>query len=130
MSIAEPRRPALQRLYVFADFTKAFNAPSGRLFIGDLDTHVIQELTIGSNDRPLGLFVKGLGRDNSGELYVLASSKLGPYGTGGVVLKIVPICGQDFPGDANDDCKVNMEDLTLMAADWLKCSDRLPGACL
>jgi glucose/arabinose dehydrogenase len=122
--------PALQRLYVFADFTKSFSVPSGRLFIGDLDTKTIEELTIGNNDRPLGLFVKGLGRDNSGELYVLASTKLGPYGTGGVVLKIVPVCGQDFPGDANGDCKVNLADFALMAADWLKCSDRLPGACL
>ncbi len=122
--------PALQRLYVFGDFTKSFSAPTGRLFVGDLDLKTIEELTIGSNDRPLDLFVKGMGRDNSGELYVLASSNLGPYGTGGVVLKIVPVCGQDFPGDVNGDCKVNLADLALMAADWLKCSDRLPGVCL
>lgn len=121
---------ALQRLYVFGDFAKSFSAPTGRLFVGDLDSKTVEELTIGSNDRPLDLFVKGMGRDNSGELYVLASSKLGPYGSGGVVLKIVPICGQDFPSDANGDCKVNLEDFVLMAADWLKCSDRLPGACL
>jgi glucose/arabinose dehydrogenase len=122
--------PALQRLYVFGDFTKSFTAPSGRLFVGDLDARTIEELTLGSQDRPLNLFVKGFGRDNSGELYVLASTKLGPYGTGGVVLKIVPVCGQNFPGDANGDCKVNLADFALMAADWLKCSDRLPGACL
>ena len=122
--------PALQRLYVFGDFTRSFTAPSGRLFVADLDLKIIEELTIGSTDRPLGLFVKGFGRDNSGELYMLASTKLGPYGTGGVVLKIVPVCAQDFPGDVNGDCKVNLEDFALMAADWLKCSDRLPGACL
>jgi glucose/arabinose dehydrogenase len=122
--------PALQRLYVFGDFTRSFTAPSGRLFVADLDLNTVEELTIGSTDRPLDLFVKGLGRDNSGELYVLASTKLGPYGTSGVVLKIVPVCGQDFPGDTNGDCKVNLEDFVLMAADWLKCSDRLPGACL
>jgi glucose/arabinose dehydrogenase len=122
--------PALQRLYVFGDFTRSFLGPQGRLFVADLDLKTIEELTIGSTDRSLGLFVKGMGRDNSGELYVLASSNLGPYGTGGVVLKIVPVCGQDFPGDVNGDCKVNLDDFALMAADWLKCSDRLPGACL
>jgi hypothetical protein len=33
--------------------------------------------------------VKGMGQDNQGEVYVLANSALGSYGTTGVVLKVV-----------------------------------------
>jgi len=44
---------------------------------------------IGRDRHSLGLFVKGVGQDHDGEIYVLASSALGPYGTTGVVLKIV-----------------------------------------
>ena len=36
-------------------------------------------------------------------------------------------CGQPgtvyYPGDINKDCYVNLFDLALFAADWLKCSD-------
>ena len=59
----------------------------GRLFY--LDGAQVKELTIGTNDRPLGLFLKGFGEDRSRELYVLGSTNLGPSGTGGKVLKIV-----------------------------------------
>jgi glucose/arabinose dehydrogenase len=81
--------PELAGKYVFGDFSRSFVAPTGRLFYADLDTGLIQELIIGADDRELGLYVKGFGVDADGEIYVLASSTLGPYGTGGVVLKIV-----------------------------------------
>jgi glucose/arabinose dehydrogenase len=81
--------PALAGKYVFGDFSRSFAAPAGRLFYADLGTGLIQELIIGADNRELGLYVKGFGVDADGEIYVLASSKLGPYGTGGVVLKIV-----------------------------------------
>jgi hypothetical protein len=41
-------------------------------------------------DAPLNLWLKGFGEDANGELYVLASTNLGPSGTTGVVLEIVP----------------------------------------
>jgi hypothetical protein len=46
-------------------------------------------LAIRSRPDGLGLFVKGMGQDHQGEVYLLASTALGPYGTTGVVLKVV-----------------------------------------
>lgn len=83
--------PLLDGKYVFGDFSTSFGAPGGRLFYADLSTGLIQELMIGLNDRALGLFVKGIGEDANGELYVLGSTTLGPAGTTGVVLEIVPV---------------------------------------
>jgi glucose/arabinose dehydrogenase len=80
--------PELQGKYVFGDFSTQFRVADGRLFYGDLQTGQIWEFQLGTNDRPLGLFVKGLGQDADGELYLLASSNLGPFGSGGQVLKL------------------------------------------
>ena len=81
--------PQLRALYVFGDFSRAFSDPDGRLLVADLWTGKIEELLIGSDRHSLGLFVKGIGQDHDGEVYVLASSALGPYGTTGTILKIV-----------------------------------------
>jgi len=83
--------PELWAKYVFGDFSRGFFSPDGRLFVADLFTGEIQELLIGAEQAPLGLFVKGIGQDKQGEIYVLASTALGPYGNTGVVLKIVPL---------------------------------------
>jgi glucose/arabinose dehydrogenase len=89
--------PELVGKYVFGDFSNAgFFTPGGRLFVGDLTTGLIEELTLGLDDRALGLFVKGFGQDADGELYVLAGTNLGPFrdstGQGfGQVLRIVPV---------------------------------------
>lgn len=88
--------PELAGKYVFGDFAPTFNTPNGRLFYTDLeptsaDFGMVRELTIGFDDRDLGLFLKGFGEDSAGELYVLASSRLGPSGTEGVVLRIVAV---------------------------------------
>ena len=68
---------ALQGKYVFADL-------SGKLLVGDLRTGGLEVLG------DAGLFIKGIGQDTSRELYVLASSNIGPSGTRGVVLAIQP----------------------------------------
>ena len=83
--------PDLAGKYVFGDFSKGFTTPSGRLFYADLGTGEIRELRIGADDRPLNLFVKGMGLDQDGEIYVMASTALGPAGTTGVALKLVPV---------------------------------------
>ena len=81
--------PELWGRYIFGDFSRAFRTPSGRLFVADLFTGKIEELLVGEAGSPLGLFVKGIGQGRDGEVYVLASTALGPYGDTGVVLKIV-----------------------------------------
>ena len=82
--------PDLAGKYIFGDFSTSFSTPNGRLFYADLSTAEIREFVIGASDRPLGLFVKGIGLDESGEIYVLGSTALGPSGTTGVILQIVP----------------------------------------
>ena len=116
--------PELFGKYVFGDFSRGFLNPDGRIFYADLETGVIKELVIGVNDRALNLFVKGFGQDLDGEIYLLASSNLGPYGTGGTVLKIVDLCLYRIPGDVNYDCKVDDLDFNILTEHWLEDSSR------
>ncbi len=83
-----PSIPALSGRYVFGDFSEGSH---GRLFYGELETNLIEELGIDDPTSGFDLFLKGFGRDASGELYVLADSSVGPSGTGGVVYKLAPI---------------------------------------
>ncbi len=79
--------PGLIGRYLAGDWGN-FAQPLGRLVY--LDRTEFKQLRIGNNDRPLGLWLKGFGQDANGELYVLGSTNLGPGGTSGKVLKIVP----------------------------------------
>jgi glucose/arabinose dehydrogenase len=92
--------PALVGKYVFGDLALSM---SGRLFYTDLTDGAIKELRLGAQDMPLGLFLKGFGRDANGELYALVDSNIGPSGTGGEVLKID--LGELTKADFNDDGK-------------------------
>jgi glucose/arabinose dehydrogenase len=85
--------PELAGKYVFADYSKNFSQPQGRLFYGDLSTGETREFILAPEDKPLGLFVKGFGQDADGELYVMASTIFGVNGTSGVALKILPAAG-------------------------------------
>ena len=80
--------PALSGKYVFGDLAQGSD---GRLFYTDLANGIIRELRLGAQDAPLGLYLKGWGRDAAGELYALADSNIGPSGTGGKALKIASI---------------------------------------
>ena len=82
--------PKLAGRYVFGDFGTSFAAPSGRLFYLDASNN-IRELKIGKTTRPLGLWLRGFGKDLKGEIYVLGTKNLGPSGSTGLVLKIVPV---------------------------------------
>lgn len=86
--------PELQGKYIFGDFSKSFSTPSGRLFYVDLTSGEIRALILGRDDRALGLFVKGMGQDQNGEIYVLGSTTLAPSGTTGVVYQLVPVQSQ------------------------------------
>lgn len=83
--------PQLWGQYVFGDFSRAFSTPDGRLFVADLFTGKIEELLVGRTGGPLDLFVKGFGQDGEGEVYLLASTALGPSGETGVVFKIAAV---------------------------------------
>lgn len=82
--------PDLVGKYVFGDFSRDFG-PTGRLFVMDTLTGLIEELTLGLDDRSLGMYLKGFGQDASGEIYVLAGTNLGPAGDQGLVLRIVAV---------------------------------------
>jgi glucose/arabinose dehydrogenase len=85
------RIPELAGKYVFGDFSSSFFLANGRLFYADLETGLIEEFTLGIDNRSLGLYVKSFGQDADGELYLLAGPNLGPFGDTGSVLKIVPV---------------------------------------
>ncbi|UCG58506.1 MAG: hypothetical protein JSU70_03155, partial [Phycisphaerales bacterium] len=116
--------PGLKGKYVFGDFSSSFFLADGRLFYADLGTGLIEEFVIGVDDRDLGLYVKAFGQDADGELYVLAGTNLGPFGSGGSILKIVDLCTRRIPGDINNDCQVNYFDLVVMLSHWLEDASR------
>ncbi len=82
--------PALVGKYITGDFSTGFGSPSGRLFALDLGTFEFEELQIGNDDRSLDFFLKNFGQDLDGEIYICASTTLGPTGTTGLVQKLVP----------------------------------------
>jgi hypothetical protein len=85
--------PHLIGRYVFGDFSDAFSPAGGRLYYMDTtgpNAFKRRQFFIAPNNPPLGRYVKSFGEDAEGELYVLASTALGPLGTGGVVLRIAP----------------------------------------
>jgi glucose/arabinose dehydrogenase len=112
--------PELWGKYVFGDFSSSFLLADGRLLYADLGTGLIREFTIGVDDRNLGLYVKAFGQDADGELYLLTGTNLGPFGNGGMVLKIVDLCTTRIPGDINNDCQVNDIDMNILLEHWME----------
>jgi len=105
--------PDLDGRYVFGDFSRSFFPAAGRLFYLDGDVAraglsveptgrngggglvlapgrrlAVLELQIGEPHRPLEEYLRGFGRDESGELYVLTAASLGPAGNSGKVYRI------------------------------------------
>ena len=76
-STAGSRIPELRGKYIFADLT-------GFLFVADLETGKIAKLI------DSGIFIKGFGQDEDGEIYVLGSSNSVRRGPAGMVLAIKP----------------------------------------
>lgn len=66
--------------YIFGDYT-------GRLFVGDLETGLIEEL-LSSADLG-GISILGFGQDAAGELYVLGNLTGVPFDQTGMVLRLV-----------------------------------------
>jgi glucose/arabinose dehydrogenase len=72
--------------YIFGDLGANLGEPSGRLFISDLVSGEIFSLLNGSMD----FFLKGFGIGEDGEIYALVSTEIGPQGTTGMILRLVP----------------------------------------
>lgn len=79
--------PGLQGRYVFGDWSSAFDAPRGQLFVAD--PSAAGELWSIQRLADLELFVLGFGEDADGEVYVLTNENAGPSGTTGKVHKLV-----------------------------------------
>jgi glucose/arabinose dehydrogenase len=90
--------PALSGRYVFADLSKDWAGnnpvPRGSLLVADpvaADGAPWEWRRLAVAGKPiLEEFVSGMGEGGDGELYVLVRSRLGPAGTSGRLLRIVP----------------------------------------
>ena len=88
--------PALTGRYVFADFSHEWTSdpPVGRGTLMAAEPAATgqpwpwRELVLGDGQTPN--FITGIGEDAAGELYVMVREELGPEGTTGRVLRIVP----------------------------------------
>ena len=88
--------PALAGQYVFADFSREWTSdpPVGRGTLMAAEPAATgqpwpwRELVLGDGQSPN--FITGIGEDANGELYLMVREELGPAGTTGRVLRIVP----------------------------------------
>src|SRR5262249_14614662 len=107
--------PQLRGKYVFGDFSTSFGSANGHLFymtpVPGIAASQIYRPRIGVTGRNFGLYLKGTGRDQDGEIYFCGSAILGPAGTRGAILKMVPIpCGSaDFNGDGDVGTEADIE---------------------
>ena len=86
--------PSLSGNYIFGDFAQAFFNPSGTLYFLENPTGEnpeIQQFQIGLDDLPYGLFLKGFGEGEDGEVYACGSTALAPTGNTGVCERIVAL---------------------------------------
>ncbi len=75
--------------YIFGDFDAG--GSSGKLYYADTtggDAFERREFFLSPSGGPLGQFIKGMGEDEDGEVYVCTSGSQGPFGTSGVVYRI------------------------------------------
>ena len=83
--------PQLAGKYIFGDYTRPGSTPAGRLLYYDFAAAEIREFIIGRDDRALGIYVKGIGKDQNGEIYVMGGTTVTASGDNGVVYKLVPV---------------------------------------
>jgi glucose/arabinose dehydrogenase len=105
--------PSLRGKYVFGDFSLLFKFPSGphdygRVLALDADDdeknglHPIRQLLVLPGGA-ISLGILGVGQDAHGELYMLGNIFGVPFGTDGLVLKLVPAPKVDVDDDDDDD---------------------------
>jgi glucose/arabinose dehydrogenase len=118
--------PGLVGKYVFGDFSTSFGAANGHLFYADMGAPhspsapgPMLRPVLGATDRALARYVKGMGRDGTGEVYVLTGATLGPTGTSGEVLRVVPC-----PSDYNGSGAVEVQDIFDFLSAWFAADPR------
>lgn len=92
--------PGLTGKYIFGDFAQQFTTPTGTLYYLDdptAESPEIHRMQIGFDDRPFGLFLKGFGEDEAGEIYACGSTALAPTGDSGLCARIVPPANISLP---------------------------------
>ena len=85
--------PSLTGKYIFGTFSQTFTTADGELFVSNPagpGLWPFQEIHLQSHPDDIGYFLKGFGQDWAGEIYLTVSGRLGPAGTTGRILKLVP----------------------------------------
>jgi glucose/arabinose dehydrogenase len=84
--------PGLQGKYIFGNFSSEEDEAAGEIYAsnpGGPGLWSYEKLSLKSYGEDIDNFIKGFGQDASGEIYVLASTELGPSGNTGKVFKLV-----------------------------------------
>ncbi|WP_202915843.1 PQQ-dependent sugar dehydrogenase [Pontibacter pamirensis] len=84
--------PGFYGKYIFGSFAQSFGTPNGEIFISNPAGRGLwsfEEIELVSSPDDIGHYLKGFGQDLEGEIYVTASSMLGPSGNTGKVFKLV-----------------------------------------
>lgn len=85
--------PGFQGKYIFGSFSRDF-APNGEIFIANPagpGLWSFSEIELENSPNDIGHYLKGFGQDLEGEIYLAASSILGPTGDTGKIFKLVRV---------------------------------------
>jgi glucose/arabinose dehydrogenase/plastocyanin len=89
--------PQLDGSYVFADWSSSFARGDGTLLMASPSQSGLWEvkeiMVAGSPNKRANAYIRSLGQDDDGELYLLTSDNAGPKGETGKVYKIIPYAG-------------------------------------
>jgi glucose/arabinose dehydrogenase len=84
--------PSLFGKYIFGFLSASFDGPQGKILVAKPSTIGLwsfEVLKLKSFPKDLGIWLKGFGQDQKGEIYVTGAPELGPQGKTGKVYKLV-----------------------------------------
>ena len=86
--------PELDGSYIFADWSSGFARGDGTLLVArpsQSGLWNVEEIRVADNpDGRVNAFIRSLGQDDNGELYLITSENAGPKGETGKIYKIIP----------------------------------------
>ena len=86
--------PEMEGKYIFADWSNDFGKGNGTLLVASPSTDGLwdwEEVAVaGSSSGRIDQFIRGFGQDEVGEIYVLASSEMGPANQTAKIFKLIP----------------------------------------